>query len=54
MLQELLKYVLPKETVEYFELTDIRNDLEVLHLHLDKKNVPPPEHAHLVLSTKYL
>ncbi|MDR0558995.1 MAG: hypothetical protein LBG92_02395 [Prevotellaceae bacterium] len=54
MLQELLKYVLPKEIVEYFELTDIstdlNNELEVLHLHLDEKNVPPPEYAHIKLS----
>jgi hypothetical protein len=50
MLQELIKYVLPKELVEYFELIEIKEDGEVLHLHLDEKNAPPAEYAHLGLS----
>jgi hypothetical protein len=50
MLQELLKYVLPQEIVDYFELVDIKKEGEVLHLHLDEKQVPPPEYSHIELS----
>jgi hypothetical protein len=47
MLQELLKYVLPQEIVEYFELVEIKQAGEELHLHLDEKPVALPEYAHL-------
>jgi hypothetical protein len=50
MLQELLKYVLPEEIVDYFELVEIKKSGEELHLHLDEKPVPPPEYAHIELS----
>ncbi|GHU78517.1 hypothetical protein FACS1894145_0630 [Bacteroidia bacterium] len=50
MLQEILKYVLPQEIVDYFELIDIKQEGDVLHLHLDEKPVPPPEYAHVGLS----
>jgi hypothetical protein len=54
MLQELLKYVLSAKIVEYFELIEIKEDGEVLHLHLDEKNVPPSKYARLVLSANDL
>jgi transposase len=50
MLEELLKYVLPQETVEYFELAEIKQAGEELHLHPDEKPVPPPEYSHIELS----
>jgi hypothetical protein len=50
MLQELLKYVLPEETADYFELVEIKKSGEELHLHPDEKPVPPPEYAHIELS----
>jgi hypothetical protein len=52
MLQALFKYVLPEETAFYFELAEIRQEGEVLHLHPDEKPVPPPEYAHVSLSGK--
>jgi hypothetical protein len=42
-LQKLSKYVLPEETTDYFELTDIRKEGEILPLHPDEKPVSPPE-----------
>jgi hypothetical protein len=36
MLQELIKYVLPKEVIDYFELLDVKTAGEELHLYLDE------------------
>jgi len=44
-IESLLKYLLPEELFEYFELTDLQESQEdTLLLHLEEKNVPPPEH----------
>ena len=51
MLEELVKYVLPEEVVDYFELLNIQTEEEVLHLYLDEKDIIPKEYAHLELSS---
>jgi hypothetical protein len=51
MLLELAKYVLPSEIIEYFELVEIKEEDEVLHLYLDELNVIPEENTHLHLSS---
>lgn len=47
---ELLKHVLPKKIVEYFELVDIKEAPGVLHLYLNELNIIPPGYAGLGLS----
>ena len=49
MFTELLRYVLPKELVESFELVDLQEETEVLHLYLDECNIVPAEYSHLSL-----
>jgi hypothetical protein len=51
MLEELVKYVLPKEIVDYFDLLNIQTEEEVLHLYLSEKDIIPNEYAHLELSS---
>jgi hypothetical protein len=41
MLEELIKYVLPKEVINYFELLAIKTASEELHLYLDELNIVP-------------
>lgn len=44
-IESLLRYLLPEELFEYFELTKVQESQEdTLLLHLEEKNVPPPEH----------
>ena len=44
-IESLLKYLLPEELFEYFELTDVQESQEdTLLLHLEEKNVYPPGH----------
>jgi hypothetical protein len=44
-IETLLKYLLPEELLEYFDLTDVRESKEnALSLYLDEKSVIPPEH----------
>lgn len=50
LLIELAKYVIPKELLEYFELTDIQEEGAVLHFHFDELNVIPPKYSDLELS----
>ena len=45
----LLKYVLPKEIVEYFDLVKIEEIGEVLHLYLDESDNKPEEHKEIAL-----
>ena len=41
----LLRYLLPEELFEYFELTEVQeSEKDTLLLHLEEKKVPPPEH----------
>jgi hypothetical protein len=51
MLQELVKYVLPKEVIDYFELLDIKTDEEVLHIYLEESNIVPAEYEQTALSS---
>jgi len=41
LLESLVSYVLPKEIVEYFEIVSIVEEPEVLHIHLDERNIVP-------------
>jgi len=50
LLSDLLKYVLPQELVNYFEITSIDKEAETLHFHLDEYNIPPSEYSDLTLS----
>jgi hypothetical protein len=53
MLLEFMKYVLPKELVEFFSLVEIKEepykDTSVLHLYLDENNVLPSEYRDIEL-----
>ena len=45
-IESLLKHILPKELLDYFELIEVRESQEnVLFLYLDEKSVIPPEHS---------
>ncbi len=47
----LLKYLLPEELLEYFELKEVReSQADTLSLYLDEKNILPPDHPekHLI------
>jgi len=50
LLISLAKYVIPKELLEYFELTAIEEAGEVLHFHFDELNIIPEEYSALPLS----
>lgn len=51
-IEEVLVHFLPKEFVEYFDLTEIKEGVEQLNIYLDEKNVPPPEHSDKELESK--
>jgi hypothetical protein len=46
----VIKYVLPKERADKFDLVEIKKDGENLHLYLDELNVILESYAHLGLS----
>jgi hypothetical protein len=48
----ILKYFLPVEFIEYFDLVDIHKRGNQLVIQLDEKNVPPPEHRDKDLESK--
>jgi len=50
MFKELLRYVLPQETVDSFDLVNIRECEETLHLYLDECDIIPEEYRELSLS----
>jgi hypothetical protein len=50
MYKELLRYVLPQEIIDYFDLTNLQNKEETLHLFLDEYNILPEEYNNLSLS----
>ena len=50
MYKELLRYVLPKEIVEFFDLIDLQENEDTLHLYLDECNIVPEEYKELPLS----
>jgi hypothetical protein len=49
LLISLMKYVLPEEMVEYFDLKNIDENGEVLHLYLDEIDKKPEEYNDIVL-----
>ena len=38
MLKELFRYVLPKDLVDFFDLVNLQEHADVLHLYLDECN----------------
>ena len=50
LLPELLKYVLPEEIVDYFEIIRIVEENGTLHFYLDEHTAPPREYSDLSLS----
>jgi hypothetical protein len=51
LLIELVKYVLPSEFVDYFELKSIGEASETLHLYLEEGDIIPVEYRSLNLSS---
>ena len=49
MVKELLHYVFPKEIVEFFDLVNLEEKEETLHLYLDECNIVPEEYKELSL-----
>jgi len=49
MFKELLRYVLPKEIIESFDLVGLQEKEETLHLYLDECNIVPEEYRELSL-----
>ena len=49
MLKELFRYVLPKELVDFFDLVNLQEQEESLHLYLDECNIVPEEFQELSL-----
>lgn len=49
---EIIKYILPKEFTEYFDLVNIEKSVNQLIIFLDEKNIKPPEHSDKVLESK--
>ena len=43
MIEQLLRYVLPKEIVESFDLVDLQEQEDNLHLYLDECNIRFPD-----------
>ena len=50
LLLSLVKYVLPSDLVSSFELVDIKEENETLHLSLDELNIIPEEYQSLLLT----
>lgn len=53
-IKELMGYLLPAGTLDYFELTHIVKDKEGLVLFLEEKNLPPAEYPDQTLHSKGL
>ena len=49
MFKGLLRYVLPKEIVESFDLINLQEEKDTLHLYLDECNIVPEEYKELSL-----
>ena len=49
-LLELVRYVLPLEIVDYFNLVDLQESEGTLHLYLDERDVVPEEYEGKLLS----
>jgi hypothetical protein len=51
LLKGLIRYVLPQEIVDYFDLVDLQESVETLHFYLEEVNVMPEEYRGLSLSS---
>jgi len=51
LLKGLIRYVLPQEIVDYFDLVDLQESAETLHFYLEEVNVIPEEYRRLSLSS---
>ena len=49
MFKELVRHVLPKELVDFFDLVNIHEQEGSLHLYLDECNIVPEEYKELCL-----
>jgi len=49
MLKEILRYVLPQEIVDLFEIVDLQEKEETLHIYLEECNTVPDEYKYLSL-----
>lgn len=49
---ELLKLFLPEILVEHFDLTQSKQESEMLHLYFEEQNKPPMEYASKILISK--
>ena len=50
LLRELIRYVLPAEIVDYFEIMDLQEYVGTLHFYLEEYNVVPEEYSSKELS----
>ena len=50
--KELMSYLLPEGTLDYFELTHVVKDKEGLVLFLEERNLPPAEYTGQTLHSK--
>jgi len=50
--KELMGYLLPEGTLDFFEITHIVKDKEGLVLFLEEKNIPPTEYSGQTLHSK--
>ncbi len=51
-IKELMSYLLPEGTLDYFELTHVVKDKKGLVLFLEEKNLPPAEYSTQTLHSK--
>ena len=49
MIKDILRYVLPQEIVEYFDLVDLQDNEGTLHIYLEECNIVPDEYKGLSL-----
>ena len=49
MFKELLRYVFPKELFDSFDLVDIEEKEDTVHMYLDERNIIPEEYRELSL-----
>ena len=50
--QTILKHILPKEFIEYFDVVEIKELGDQLIIYLDERNILPPEHSDKDLESK--
>jgi len=49
MFKDLLRYVLPKELVDFFDLVNLQEQEDILHFYLDECTTVPEEYKELCL-----